>query len=558
MESGRAPSLRGSQDKSSLLGSSIRGSRVRVLVVGLTLCLTVAPIAAASEAVAAQSAAAPSTEAALTGLDDFVAETLARWNAPGVAIAIVKDGKVVVSKGYGVRNPLTRAPMGKDTIFPIGSLSKAFTSFGAGLLVDEGRMSLDAPVSTYLPGISLKDAAASSGLTLRDMLSHRSGLPLHDHIWFHNAALTPDQLLGRMAHLEPSAPLRAKYQYNNNMVILAGLAVEKAAGKPFEEFLTQRIFIPLEMRRTTFSPVEARSDDNHIAGIEVLHGKRTDVPMFRNTRLLNPAGGLYSSVGDLTHWMLTQLNGGTFKDRRIIQPATLADIHRPHMVTDAKVRDPEVVSTSYGLGWGASVYRGRQMVSHNGALPGATTSIMLVPNEQIGVTVLTNLGSSELPQALSRAIVDRLLAASGKDWTGEALARRTAAEASGVSARQNKAGSRVPGTEPSHALADYAGSYFEPGYGPLSISVSEGRLTGKFNDDTSPLVHWHYDVFDAATADINVWHDLRLQFLTDPAGRISAVQILMEPAVAPIVFEKQPEARLSDPALPTSLGEPQR
>ena len=520
---------------------------MRISLAAIVLCLTVAPVCASGQ-VGAPAATGPNTPAAPADFDGFIAETLRQWNVPGVAIAVVKDGQVVLAKGYGSRDPATGKPMTKDTIVPIASMSKAFTSFGAALLVDEGKMSFDAPVIGYLPGFALKDPAASSGLTLRDMLSHRSGMPRHDAIWYHNGPLMPDQLVGRMVYLEPSAPFRSKWQYNNNMFVLSGLAVGKISGRGFERFLEERIFHPLDMDRTTFSPERARADANHMGGVEILNGKRINVPMFKNTAILNAAGGVYSTADDLANWMLVHLSDGKFMNKQIVQPTTLADMHNTHMVTGATVRDPEMVPIGYGLGWFTNMYRGHRMVSHGGNLNGVSTLVALLPEQRLGVTVLVNHGSSELRDALTKAVLDRFLGATGKDWTAEALARKTASETSEIAARANKGGSRVLNTRPSHALADYAGNYSDPGYGSLTISLRGNQLAGRYNDDSSAFSHWHYDVFDAATDDVeSIWLDSRVQFVTDLAGRISAAQVVMEPSVAPIVFKKQPDAKLSDP-----------
>lgn len=514
------------------------------------LCLLAASVpATAQTATPAAAAAAPTNEQALAGLDRYVEQALADWGVPGVAVSIVRNGEVVLSRGYGVRDPDGRAPMTGETIFPIASMSKAFTSFGAGLLVDEGRMSFDAPVVTYLPGLALDDPAATQGLTLRDMLSHRSGMPRHDGVWYHNEAITREQLLARMPHLDFSQPLRARFQYNNIMFVLSGLAVERVAREEWERFTERRIFRALGMERTMFSPQRAAADRNHTKGREVLNGRQVTVPLFRNTPILNPAGGVYSTADDLANWMLVHLSGGELRGRRMIQAATLADIHRTHMPIGASVRDPEFVPIGYGLGWFTDIYRGRPMVEHGGNLPGVSTLVALLPAERLGVTVLVNHGGSELRDALARAIIDRFLGVSGKDWVGEALARKRAGEAAEVSARQNKGTSRVEGTRPSHALPDYAGAYAHPGYGPLNIRLQDGGLTGSYNDDSSPLTHFHYDVFDGATEDPeNLLLDSRLQFVSDFYGRVSGVRIVMEPAVEPVVFARQPDARLSDPA----------
>jgi len=524
---------------------------MKIFVRAMALCLLLAPISVGAQTASPSAAAtpAPTNAQALAGFDRYVEETLAAWGVPGVAISVVRNGEVVLNRGYGVRDPDGRAPMTSDTIFPIASMSKAFTSFGAGLLVDEGRMSFDAPVVTYLPGLALDDPAASQGLTLRDMLSHRSGMPRHDAVWYHNEALTREQLLGRMPHLDFSQPLRARFQYNNIMFVLSGLAVERVAGEDWERFTERRIFRALDMDRTMFSPQRAAADRNHTQGREVLNGRQVTVPLFRNTPILNPAGGVYSTADDLANWMLVHLSGGQFQGRQVIQPSTLADIHRTQMAGGATVRDPEFVPIGYGLGWFTDIYRGRPMVEHGGNLPGVSTLVALLPDERLGVTILVNHGGSELRDALTRALIDRFLGASGKDWVGEALTRKRAGETAEVSGRQAKGASRIAGTRPSHALADYAGSYSHPGYGPLTIRLDEGTLTGTYNDDTSPLAHFHYDVFDATTENPeHVLLDSRVQFLSDFYGRISGVRMAIEPAVEPAVFERQPDARLSDPA----------
>lgn len=522
------------------------------MMLALRAALLAAALIPASAALAqsppAQAASRPA-EQALAGLDRQIADALAAWNVPGVAVSVVQDGRVVLSRGYGVRDPDRQAPMTDDTIFPIASMSKAFTSFGVGLLVDEGRVSFDAPVAQYIAGLSLEDPAATQGLTLRDMLSHRSGLPRHDAVWYHNEGLTREALLGRVAHLDFSQPLRARFQYNNIMFILAGLAVDRVAGEPWERFTERRIFRPLGMGRTMFSPERAAADPNHTRGREILNGRAVTVPLFRNTAILNPAGGVYSTAADLAQWVQVHLSGGQYQGRRIIQPATLADLHRTAMPLGATVRDPELIPIGYGLGWFTNNFRGRPMVQHGGNLPGSSTMVALLPEQSLGVVVLVNQGGSELRDALAWTILDRLLGETGKDWLGEALARKRAGEAAEVSARRNRGGSRVEGTRLDHPLGAYAGTYVHPGYGRIVISQQGERLVAGYNDDSSPLTHWHYEVFDASTTDPeNILLDSRLQFVSDPHGRVAGLQVAMEPAVAPAAFERQPEARLSDPA----------
>jgi CubicO group peptidase (beta-lactamase class C family) len=515
---------------------------VRLALAGL-LIATLAPAPANAQEPAVPTAAASE----LNGLDSYIDETVRAWNVPGVAVSVVKDGRVVLARGYGARDPVSHQPMTADTIFPIASMSKAFTTFGAGLLADEGRLSFDEPVRTYLKGFAMRDPAATNGLTLRDMFSHRSGLPRHDSVFWDNGALTRAGLLERLAYLEPSKPLRSAWQYNNIIFILGGLAVERVAGESWEEFTTHRIFEPLQMRRSFFGYERALADPDHATGRETVHGKPVPVPLVRNTPINNPAGGVYSTARDLANWMLVHVEHGRFGERQLIQDATLEELHRTQMALGATARDPEDVPVGYALGWFTNLYRGRAMVQHGGNLTGVSTLAAMIPSERLGVVVLVNQGESELRDVLARQIIDRFLGATGKDWVGEALQRKRAGEAAEAEAGSNKSASRVSGTKPSRPLADFVGEYRNPGYGLLTVRLENGRLIGRYNDDSTPLSHWHYDVFAADTADPdNVWIDQRVQFVTDMAGHVSGAQSAMEPTLSPIMFDRQPDAILSD------------
>lgn len=492
---------------------------------------------------------------ALSGFDAFAEETLKSWNIPGMAVAIVKDGQVVQARGYGVRDAVTNAPMTKDTRFPIASMTKAFTSFTVGLLADDGKLSLDRPVSTYLAQFALQDPIASAGTTLRDMMCHRTGMPRHDAIWYHNKTLTRAGLLERLPYLAPSAPFRAKWQYNNIMFVLAGLAVERVSGQPWERFTQERVFKPLKMARTIFSADEAERDSDHIRGTEVAAGKRVDVPLYRNDALMAPAGGIYSTANDLSRWLLVLTGGGVIDGKKIIEDTTLADLTSLHMPTGAAPLHPDVLPIGYGLGWSVDSYRGRPMIQHGGNLNGVSTLIGVLPNQKLGVVVLTNQSGSELPAAMIRTIIDRFLSLEPIDWTGDALKRKLAGEAGDVAGRANKEASRVKDTRPSHALSAYAGVYSDLGYGDITVVSNGSTLDASYNADRSLISHWHYDVFDGATDDVeNIWRDTRVQFQTDLRGRIAALSTIVEPQVAAVVFKKRPEARLFDPKFLSELA----
>jgi CubicO group peptidase (beta-lactamase class C family) len=435
-------------------------------------------------------------------------------------------------------------------------MGKAFTAFSVGLMVDEGRMSFDTPVRAYLPGFSMHDPVASQQVTLRDMMSHRTGLPRHDALWYHNNELTRDGFLERLPYLESSAPLRARFQYNNWMFTLSGLAVERVAGQRWETVVETRIFQPLGMTRTTFDNAEVLADADRIQGTVFARGRRVTVPFyFDQTDTLNPAGGIISTAHDTGLWLAMQTAGGVHNGQVVIQPSTLAQMHTTQMSTGATPPHPALVPTGYGLGWGTEVYRGMPSVQHGGNLPGVSTRQTLVPSMKLGIVVLVNHGGSELPALLSRTLIDRFAGLEPIDWTAQGLTRKRASEASTVAGREGREALRVAGTRPSHALTDYAGVYEHPGYGQVTVTLDGGALTGRFNADSSPLAHWHYDTFEATTDDPdNVLTDAQVQFLTDTRGRIDRIVIPLESALPPIILSKAPEARLSDPAYLATLS----
>jgi CubicO group peptidase (beta-lactamase class C family) len=490
---------------------------------------------------------APTAEEALEGFDAFAEATVKAWKVPGVAISVVKDGKIVLSRGYGTRDPATGLPMTKDTIFPIGSMTKAFTSFGLGLLVDEGKVEFDRPVSDYLPDLKLHNQLASSELTLRDMLSHRTGLPRHDMVWIQNRALTREALIDRVPHLAPSAPFRTSWQYNNIMYTLAGLAVDRLSGTSWESFTADRVLKPLGMTRSTLLPDVALADPDHV-GASQAHGKgHVNLPLFRSFPAMTPAGGVYSTADDLARWMLVHLSYGVHGEKQIIRRATLGQITRPSMIA-ASPDHPEVVTTSYGLAWFNSTFRGERMVWHNGGLPGISTIATFLPGKNLGVTVLANQAPTELHVALTRVLLDRFLGLKPIDWTGDALKRKQAGESKAALASADGDAGKVAGTSPSHRLEAYAGTYLHPGYGAVTVSQAGGKLIARYNDDSSPMKHFHYDVFEATTVDsMSILLGARMQFMMDGEGRISSISMPLEAALPPIVFSKQPDAKLGDP-----------
>src|ERR1051325_4613052 len=299
---------------------------------------------------------------ALTGFDEFTEEALKDWNVPGLAVAVVLKDHIVYAKGFGFRDREKKLPVTTNTLFAIGSTTKAMTTFLIGILVDEGKVDWDKPVRRYLPEFRLYDPQASEAITPRDLVTHRSGLPRHDMVWYNNTNLTRRELVQRLAYLEPSEGFRAKFQYNNLMYATAGYLVEQITGKSWEQNVRQRIFEPLGMQRSNFSVHDSQSDSDFALPYEEKREKVKRMA-FRNIDVMGPAGSVNSSITEMSQWLMLNLNKGKFGDRQLISPATLADIHSPHMTTGASVYRPEISQAAYGLGWMVDTYRGHRRLS---------------------------------------------------------------------------------------------------------------------------------------------------------------------------------------------------
>ena len=485
--------------------------------------------------------------AALAGFDEFVAQAIRDWRVSGAALAVVRGGEVVFAKGFGQRDVEGELPMTADTLFAIGSTTKAFTTTVLGMLVDEGLAEWDKPVREYIPEFRLYDPVTTELITPRDLVTHRSGLPRHDLVWYNNTQSTRQEIVGRLAYLEPSQPLRAKFQYNNLMYLTAGYLVERLTGGTWEEAVRTRLLEPLGMTRTNFSVHDSQEDDDFAQPYRENDEDELERIPFRVVDLAGPAGSINSSVNEMSRWVLFNLGRGKVGEQRLINTSTLVDIQSPHMTTGQTPERPEISQSTYGMGWSIDTYRGHRRVSHGGGIDGFVTSVMLFPNDDLGLVSFTNI-ASPLPSILSRHAADRVLDLDSIDWNGEALERRDKGEQAQEEAEKKKEATRVADTGPSHPLADYAGNYHHPGYGELEVTLEGVTLGIIYNNIATPLDHWHYDVFNGAETDgDSTFENTKLLFRGDVDGNIAAVESRLEMRVEPIVFRKHPDARLFDP-----------
>jgi len=495
---------------------------------------------------AASGADAARTE--LEGYDQLVQGMIDAWKVPGLGVAIVKNGEVIYERGFGYRDVEKKRPVTPDTLFAIGSASKAFTTFVMGTLVDEGKLDWDKPVTTFLPGFRLYDRVATEQLTPRDMVSHRSGLPRHDLSWYNATELSRKELVERLPYMEPTYPLRSRWQYNNFMFLTAGYLVEQVTGKSWEDNVRERIFQPLGMTNSNFSVHDSEKAEDFALPYREEDDKIELIP-FREITNMGPAGSINSSIHDMSKWVQVHLAAGKIGGRQIIGPATLIDIHSPQMVLTETPERPELSQASYGLAWFIDAYRGHQRVHHGGNIDGFSALVTLLPNDDLGMVILTNKDGTGVPELLVRHTLDRLLKLEPAiDWNGETLAKRDAAKAMEKQAEAKKETARRPGTKPAHALEEYAGDYAHPAYGPLKVEVDGKRLRMTYNHLSAPLEHWHYETWTAVKGgDHPALEDLKFLFETDVAGNVVAVNVPFEPTIADgITFKKKPDARLFD------------
>jgi len=494
-------------------------------------------------------------KSALEGFDDVVAKGLAQLKVPGVAIAVIKDKDIVLAKGFGLRDMDGKLPVTADTIMAIGSSTKAFTAFALGTLVDQGKVEWDKPVRNYIPWFRLYDEQAGERLTPRDLVTHRSGLPRHDFVWYNNHTSSREDLVRRLAYLQPSADLRAKWQYNNLMFLTAGYLVETMTGKSWEEAVRSLVFEPLGMRRSNFSVVDSQKDADFALPYDERDGKVVKIP-FRDITTIGPAGAINSTVNEMSRWVMVHINGGRYGDRQVIGADTLADLHKATMTTGGTSTRPDITVADYALGWMVDNYRGHNRVHHGGNIDGFSAMVSLWPDDGLGFVVLTNRNGTGLPELLIRTAADRILGLEAVDWIGDAAKKLAEGEAVGKQAEAKKATRRRPGTVPAHKLDEYAGDYRHPGYGDLKVTLGGGQLGFVYNGIATPLSHWHFETFNGGKAPEDpVFEDMKLTFRTDANGNVVGVAIPFEASVEDIYFVKKPDAKMSDPAyLKTLVG----
>lgn len=479
-------------------------------------------------------------------LAEWLPDKMADWKVPGIGIAVVRDGEVVLAEGYGLRDREQGLPVTADTVFAIGSSSKAFAAASVAIMVDDGKLEWDKPVRDYLPNFKLKDDFASERMTPRDLLCHRSGLPRHDLMWY-NSTATREQMIDRLRHLEPNRDFRAYWQYQNLMYMTAGYLAGKAAGTSWEEVVRTRIFEPLGMKTANFSVDESQQ----LPDFALPYKEKDDEVLkidFRNITEVGPAGSINASVSEMAQWVRLQLAKGKLGDRQIISEANMRHLHSPQMVIDDPLWSELFGSdrVSYALGWFLHTFHGETLIQHGGNIDGFSALVSFMPSHNIGVVTLTNLNGNFLTEVVSFYIYELLMGVEPRDWHGHMKGFVDKVKEQAKQAREQSASDRRPDTHPSHPLADYAGDFENPGYGVLSVREDDGKLTATYNRLDMAVEHYHYDIFEAKNENFD--QDYKLQYHLDLKGNVEKVSVQLEPMAPPIMFTRMADASLKNKA----------
>jgi CubicO group peptidase (beta-lactamase class C family) len=478
----------------------------------------------------------------LDGFDEIIEQALKDFNVPGLSIGIVVDGHVILTKGYGIRDLERKLSVTSDTLFAIGSCTKAFSTFAIGMFVEQGLMGWDQPICDILPDFCLSSLYATQNVTIRDFLTHRSGMARHAYMWY-NSNCSRAQLLQRLRYLEPACDVHERFIYGDIPYLIAGMAMEKIAKKPWEEVIVEKILKPLEMKRTNFSATDSKRDKNH--AIPYVERNGTIRPMiFRDFSLIGPGGAMNSTAKDMTQWIKMLLAQGIYSDRTLLSTSILQEIFAGQVIVSGYAERKDLLLNAYGLGWYIHSYRGHYHVSHDGGVDGFTSVVGLLPYDGIGIVVLTNKNLSSLPRLIALEAMDRILELPSRNWLKEELELLQTSKQIGLENQEAEILHRKKGTTPSHSLEEYIGAYDHPGYGRVVIELMDGKLTAIYNDIKSTLDHWHYDVFSITkdSQDLLVSREgMKFTFLNNLNGDIEELHIPFEPKTADIMFKKIPD-----------------
>lgn len=430
--------------------------------------------------------------------DTYASKAMAAWQMPGMALAIVKDGKVIFKKGYGVTQIGTKKTVDTQTIFSCASTTKAMTATCMAMLVDEGEVSWDDPVIKYLPEFHLYDPYVTRELKIRDLFTHNSGVGNADFLWT-IMNISSEEVLRKMQGVEPSYSFRSSFIYQNIFYLAAGKVIEKVSGQKWEDFIKARIFKPLGMNRT-FPTLISSKDPNHSEPHYRVNGTiKSIIPDTADQ--IGPAGSVRSCIDDMCKWVTCMLDSSKYAGGRLLNPATWEELFRPQVIVPADEFYPtmQIIKpnwTTYGLGWFQHDYKGKKINYHTGSLAGEIAIHAQLPEAKLGFYFFGNFDHAELRHALVYKTFDLFALGGNRDWSTEFLTLYQGIQAKYEKAEADFEAKRMANTPPSKPLAEYEGTYYNSLFGEAEVVLEGNKLVINLNHYLkATLAHWHYDTF---------------------------------------------------------------
>lgn len=496
----------------------------------------------------------------LEGVEAELNSVLDSFQTPSFAVSVVAKDQIIYAKGFGYRDYEKKIPADANTLYAIGSCTKAFTTAILGILREQDLVDFDESPRTYVPYLQFYNDEMDNGIVVKDLMSHQTGLPRHDLSWYLNPSQDKKELIERVAHQEPFTGVRQAWYYNNFMFLAQGLIAEEITGKTWEENVAEQIFKPLGMTRSNLSIDELEKKDNIAVGYELDQDLEISKMDYYHIAGMSPAGSINSSVNEMANWVTTWINGGIFQGDTILPADFVRAAISSQSVIGAALpgqEHPDLHFNNYGLGWFLSSYKGHYRVQHGGNIDGFSANTCLFPSDSIGIVVLTNQNGSPVPSVVRNIVADRVLGVERSDWIKELKAQIDEGRKNQQQALANRVSSRKTGTKPSHVLQEFAGEYQHPGYGTFKLEVANDSLFAQFPIKRFWLKHFHYDVFEpfevtpsgVDTNGLGAGFDLKMNFVSDNLGEISGMFLKAEPALDPIEFKRTPTAMAVDAAV---------
>lgn len=489
------------------------------------------------------------TDKRLKGIEKQFNSVLESTKAAGFAVAIVEGDKIIYAKGFGYSDFENKVPVDANTLFAIGSSTKAFTSALLGLHREEGKLSFDDSPRKYIKELEFFNNEMNNQIIIKDLMRHSTGLPRHDGSWYFFPSHSKDSLIAKLKYHEPFTGVRQQWYYNNFGFLAQGVITERLTGKSWEENIEDHFFKPLGMDRSKTTIEGMKSSSNAAFGYTLDADRNIEKMDYYDIAGMSPAGSINSSVNDMSKWLITWINNGTYKDEQIIPEAYVKEAMSSQMVVAAGLPTkefPDAQFANYGYGWLLHSYKGHYMVEHGGNIDGFSASVGFYPSDSLGIVVLANQNGSAVPKLIRNIAADHMLKLKKTEWAKKHKEDTEKALKAQEEAKKDTELSNVKNTRPSHTKLDYTGAYEHKGYGKFDVIVDNDSLFTELNEKRQYLHHYHYDTFelidvkDGKVDSTGIGKSLKITFSTNVAGDIDYGKVAIEPTIDPIAFKRTP------------------